>query len=84
MISLALEVFPNGRGEVESPANIIIINLGLVPMMIRARAMIETGETDQNGDPVLKAKYTSTHSLRHFYASWCINRPEDGGLGDNK
>jgi len=21
------------------------------------------------------------HALRHFYASWCINRREDGGLG---
>lgn len=20
------------------------------------------------------------HALRHFYASWCINRKEDGGL----
>jgi integrase len=20
------------------------------------------------------------HALRHFYASWCINRREDGGL----
>jgi integrase len=28
-----------------------------------------------------KAKYTGLHSLRHFYASWCINRPQDGGLG---
>jgi integrase len=28
-----------------------------------------------------KAKYTGMHALRHFYASWCINRPEDGGLG---
>ena len=28
-----------------------------------------------------KAKYTGMHSLRHFYASWCINRIEDGGLG---
>ena len=28
-----------------------------------------------------KAKYTGLHSLRHFYASWCINRPADGGLG---
>jgi integrase len=25
-------------------------------------------------------KYTGFHSLRHFYASWCINRKEDGGL----
>ena len=28
-----------------------------------------------------KAKYTGMHALRHFYASWCINRREDGGLG---
>ena len=26
------------------------------------------------------AKYTGLHSLRHFYASWCINRKADGGL----
>jgi hypothetical protein len=28
-----------------------------------------------------KPKYTGMHSLRHFYASWCVNRIEDGGLG---
>jgi integrase len=27
------------------------------------------------------AKYTGMHALRHFYASWCINRTKDGGLG---
>jgi integrase len=27
------------------------------------------------------AKYTGLHALRHFYASWCINRKEDGGIG---
>jgi integrase len=26
-------------------------------------------------------KYTGMHCLRHFYASWCINRIEDGGCG---
>ena len=26
------------------------------------------------------AKYTGLHALRHFYASWCINRRVDGGL----
>jgi integrase len=26
------------------------------------------------------AKYTGLHALRHFYASWCINRKADGGL----
>ncbi len=25
--------------------------------------------------------YSGFHALRHFYASWCINRVEDGGLG---
>jgi integrase len=25
-------------------------------------------------------KYTGLHALRHFYASWCINRKADGGL----
>ena len=28
-----------------------------------------------------KAKYTGMRRLRHFYASWCINRLEDGGMG---
>ena len=27
-----------------------------------------------------KAKYRGLHTLRHFYASWCINRRVDGGL----
>ena len=26
------------------------------------------------------AKYTGLHCLRHFYASWCINRRSEGGL----
>jgi integrase len=29
---------------------------------------------------MLQPKYTGLHALRHFYASWCINRREDGGL----
>lgn len=37
-------------------------------------------------EPTLKAaglagKYSGLHCLRHFYASWCINSKEDGGLG---
>jgi integrase len=27
-----------------------------------------------------RAKYGGLHALRHFYASWCINRKVDGGL----
>jgi integrase len=36
---------------------------------------------DDDGEPARKAKYTGLHSLRHFYASWCINQEKDGGLG---
>jgi len=60
-------VFPNGVGKVESLAN--IINRGLVPAQIAAGVVTPDG----------KAKYTGLHSLRHFYASWLINREEDGG-----
>jgi integrase len=61
-------VFPNGIGRIESHAN--IVNRGFIP------AQIATGVITTNG----KAKYTGLHSLRHFYASRCINRRVDGGL----
>jgi integrase len=61
-------VFPNGAGRIESHAN--IINRAMIPVQIAA------GVTATNG----KAKYTGLHALRHFYASWCINRKVDGGL----
>jgi integrase len=38
--------------------------------------MIVAGIVAKDG----KAKYPGLHSLRHFYASWCINRRVDGGL----
>ncbi|ACM27530.1 tyrosine-type recombinase/integrase [Rhizobium rhizogenes] len=76
---LAHLIFANGAGKVESHAN--IINRGLVPAMIAAGVTIDTGAKDEDGNPILKAKYTGLHALRHFYASWLINRPQDGGLG---
>ncbi|MHC2488158.1 site-specific integrase [Sinorhizobium meliloti] len=72
-------IFANGNGKVESHAN--IVNRGLVPTMIAAGVTVDTGERDQEGKPILKAKYTGLHALRHFYASWLINRQADGGLG---
>jgi integrase len=62
-------VFPNGKGNIESLGN--IINRGLIPAQIAAGVVTKDG----------KAKYTGMHTLRHFYASWCINRKEDGGIG---
>jgi integrase len=77
-------VFPTGSGKIESLAN--IINRGLIPTQRVAgvtRAMLDSrgkARLDGEGNPVVTAKYTGMHSLRHFYASWCINRRKDGGL----
>jgi integrase len=72
-------VFPNGQGKVEQLNN--ILRRGLHPAWITAGVTIDTGQVDEKGKPVLSPKYTGMHALRHFYASWCINRKEDGGLG---
>jgi integrase len=60
-------VFPSGAGAVESLSN--ILQRGLQP------AMVAAGLTRHG-----HAKYSGLHCLRHFYASWCINRRVDGGL----
>jgi integrase len=39
-------------------------------------AQVGAGIIAKNGS----AKYSGLHALRHFYASWCINRKADGGL----
>jgi len=61
-------VFPTGTGQAEYHSN--IVNRGLIP------AWIAAGIVNPDG----LAKYTGLHALRHFYASWCINRKADGGL----
>lgn len=65
-------VFANPDGEPRSHTN--IVNKGLKPAMIRAGVTVGAGED-------VAAKYTGLHALRHFFASWLINRKEDGGLG---
>jgi integrase len=61
-------VFPTGSGKVQALQNIVV--RGLHPAQISAGVKTADG----------KAKYTGMHALRHFYASWCINRRADGGL----
>jgi integrase len=61
-------VFVNGRGGIEHRNS--IVEHGLWPAQIAADVVDGDGE----------AKYKGLHSLRHFYASWCINRRADGGL----
>jgi integrase len=78
-------VFPTGAGGVENHSN--IVQRGLLPAQIAAGVAIPAKDKhgkplkDKDGKPVMAAKYTGLHALRHFYASWCINRVEDGGLG---
>jgi integrase len=62
-------VFPSSRGRIYGHSD--IVKYALIPVQIAA------GVTTSEGG----AKYTGLHALRHFYASWCINRREDGGLG---
>jgi integrase len=58
-------VFPNRAAKVENHSN-----------MLRslARVMIDANVVNKAGKP----KY-GPHGLRHFFASWCINRKVDGG-----
>jgi integrase len=55
-----------------------IVRRGLWPAQIVAK-IIKVGK-DSNGKVANVAKYPGLHALRHFYASWCINRKVDGGL----
>lgn len=67
-------VFPNGDGNVENHAN--IVTRGLAPTLIEAGVTAQV--PDEDGKPVTVAKYTGLHALRHYFASWCINRPPVG------
>lgn len=71
--------FPTGTGSVEGLAN--MRRRGWIPAQIKAGVTLDTGEKDKKGNPILDAKYSGLHSARHFFASWLINRKEDGGLG---
>jgi integrase len=76
-------VFPDSDGGIESYMNVTrrILIPTLLAAAITAPVKDENGspQRDESGRPVLDAKY-GWHSLRHFYASWCINREKDGGL----
>jgi integrase len=77
-------VFPNGKGNVEFHVN--LIQRGLWPVLLAAsvtRPVLDdqgAPQRDTEGKPIVEPKYPGLHALRHFYASWCINRKQDGGL----
>jgi integrase len=61
-------VFPTRTGQIMHHK--AVIRYALIPAQLTAGVVMADG----------KAKYTGMHALRHFYASWCINRRQDGGL----
>jgi integrase len=61
-------VFPTSRGHIIRHEN--IVRYALLPSQVAAKVVTPRGS----------AKYTGLHALRHFYASWLINRRVDGGL----
>ena len=77
-------VFPNRNGKPEGHAD--LISQGLIPTLLAAGLVAPVFDDEgkpvlnRRGKPVLKGKYTGLHALRHWYASWCINRRLDGGL----
>jgi integrase len=77
-------VFPTGAGTIESHAN--LVHRLLEPAMIAAGVSVlkkdQAGKVihGNDGKAIRTAKYTGLHALRHFFASWCINRKADGGL----
>ena len=60
-------VFPTAAGAVQSLTN--------VSRQVLEEPQRRIGMVDAKGKP----RY-GLHSLRHYYASWCINRKADGGL----
>ena len=61
-------VFPSASGKIQHHSN--IVRDILIPALAEAGLMLPDGSP----------KY-GLHSLRHFFASWLINRKEDGGRG---
>jgi integrase len=70
-------VFPSPRG-----AGIVglqyLVRACFVPAQIAAGVTLDV--PGAHGQLVKRAKYPGLHALRHFFASWCINRKVDGGL----
>jgi integrase len=60
--------FPTLAGNPQALAD--ITSRGFQPAQVRAGVVNDKG----------RAKYKGLHTLRHFYASWCINQKVDGGL----
>ncbi|MGV8830445.1 MAG: tyrosine-type recombinase/integrase [Devosia sp.] len=71
-------VFPNTKGGVEAHSH--LVHAGLGPAWLRAGVSVPTAKFSAAGERLATPLYSGMHALRHFFASWCINRRADGGL----
>jgi len=71
-------VFPSPIEDVGIMTLSHIVKSGLWPPQVAA-GITKIGK-NTNGKVTSVAKYQGLHALRHFFASWCINRKVDGGL----
>ncbi|WP_027583696.1 site-specific integrase [Bradyrhizobium sp. Ai1a-2] len=77
-------VFSTRTGAVLDHAN--LMQRSWWPLQLKAGVtkpvLDESGrpKCDEDGRPMVQAKYSGLHCWRHFFASWCINRVADGGL----
>jgi integrase len=77
-------VFPDDGGGAESHWTMLGKGLHAAQLAGGVCSIVKDAEgkvvLDPDGNPVREVKYTGLHALRHFFASWCINRWADGGL----
>jgi len=74
----------NGGGKIDRHNNILRAFKSAVRragLLVPVRDDEGAPKKDSKGKPVTAPKYTGLHALRHFYASWCINPRDRGGLG---
>jgi integrase len=69
-------IFPTSTGRITDHKS--LVDRALAPVQMTAGVTVTAKAKD--GAEAVRAKYTGLHALRHFYASWCINRRADGGL----
>jgi integrase len=74
-------VFPNSGGGILRHSDIVRVFKSVVRAAgVTVPVLDKDGKPakDDKDKPLVAPKYTGLHTLRHFYASWCIN-PEDRG-----